>query len=294
MGENIHESCEFWQKAESVNISKEISEHSSIPWTGNSLGTSDAPFVTARSNAYLIALIGPANAGKTTILSSFYLQIGRGKKIANHQFNGSYTLIAWENIAHNLRWESGNPPSFPAHTTSGSGRNPGLLHLAFRYSDDKCKDLMFADAPGEWFSAWMTDKDALEATPAQWIVKHADMFLLVVDSEALSGSNRGATRTHYRQLIQRLAAERCGRPSAIVWSKADITVPTDIKKAIEERLNSEMRDAPQFIVSIDAKGQSMDQFVKLLEWILIQQRMRMVLPKVNSDSNDPFFMFGRS
>ena len=171
----------------------------------------------------MVGIAGPQNAGKTTLLGAWYLLIGRGALTdSERQFAGSYSLAGWEAVAGSLRWAPGQAPTFPPHTTSRSGRAPGLLHLAFREDDSfRPNDLLFTDAPGEWFQKWALDRDSAEAAGARWVADLADILLLVADREGLAGESMGAARNSIQLLARRMAAERRGRPIALVWTKSD-------------------------------------------------------------------------
>src|SRR5579871_1104986 len=126
MGEDEPSKCPFWkpQEASALEGSTPISlsdgsDERMLPWSGNALGTQMLEFVAARQRQTLIGLVGPYNAGKTTLLAMIYLLFTRGAGFWSEQFAGSYTLEGWENIAHNLHWnEEEQTPHFPEHTSS--------------------------------------------------------------------------------------------------------------------------------------------------------------------------------
>src|SRR3546814_9648075 len=99
----------------------------------------------------LIGVAGVASAGKTTFLATLYCLLKHGYKIGNYQFSGSLTLTGWENIAWYLSWNTHNDIQFPPHTSSNAGRIPGLLHISLRNEKGEKKEMIFTDAPGEWF-----------------------------------------------------------------------------------------------------------------------------------------------
>ncbi len=115
------------------------------------MGESDLNFVSGRVKPITVGIVGPESAGKTTILGSFYLLLGREALMTeDYVFSNSYTLMGWEAVAASMRWKPGPmSPRFPPHTPSGEARAPGTLHLAFRRKDGPLRDLLFADAPGE-------------------------------------------------------------------------------------------------------------------------------------------------
>ncbi len=146
--------CKYYnkpQEVEEIETASQAEKLYKIPWTGNTLGLNDLNFLTASSKPILIGIVGVTSAGKTTFLASLYCLLRRGKKIGDYTFTGSLTLTGWEDISWYLSWKEHGNIQFPPHTTSNSGRVPGLLHFALRNSQNDKIDLIFTDAPGEWF-----------------------------------------------------------------------------------------------------------------------------------------------
>ncbi len=268
-----------------------------MPWSGSVLGLADLGFVSGRSKPIVLAIIGPQNAGKTTLLAAWYLLLGRGFRPDDDlRLSGSRSLAGWEAVASPLRWEPGSiPPTFPPHTSSHSARFPGLLHLAFKRDNGRCRDFVMTDAPGEWFRKWAVNRETPEAEGARWAAEHADAFLLVADREALAGSERGAARAGIQLLARRLAGDLRGRPVALVWTKNDTSVPEDVERAVRSTVLKAMPSAAEFAVSIksDTAGTDTGQgLLDLLRWVLKARRPTVRLPEPASDNLDPLFMFG--
>ena len=261
-----------------------------LPWTGNSLGTVDLEFLAARSSPRILGLVGNQNAGKTTLLTVLYLLLHAGYAAPGRQFCGSFTLGGWEALAHHLRWSAGQPPSFPPHTPRGLKRMPGLLHLAFRQSFagdenrsiDAVEDVLFTDPPGEWFGAWAIDRDAPAAAGARWIAAQSDAFVLLVDSQALAGPERGTAREQILRLSQRLGEYARRSRVAVVWTKADIEVRDGIRTTIVDALDKHLPGYRSFSVqvpllaspqrssstSLNLDAGTAETFVDLLTWLL--------------------------
>ena len=267
-----------------------------LPWSGSALGLVDAGFIAGRTKPLIVGVAGPQNAGKTTLLAAWYLLIGRGLVAPARRFAGSYSLAGWEAVAGTFRWTPGRQPSFPPHTSSRGGRAPGLLHLAFRDSAGEFREYLFADAPGEWYQKWALNRDGLDSEGARWVAEHADVFLLIADREALSGQNRGSARGSLQLLAHRLAAERSGRPVALVWTKSDVAIAPEMEKAVRDAVLGAMPDAMEFSVSIapgtDGASDEGQGFLELLGWTLDTRRKRVSLPPSNATSSDPVFVFG--
>lgn len=290
--------CPSWRVAgEETPTSTEVDTNSLLlPWSGSALGLSDLSFVAGSGKPMVVGVIGPQNAGKTTLLAAWYLLIGRGLTCSERRrFAGSYSLAGWEALAGSLRWNPGNPPNFPPHTSSRGGRAPGLLHASFRQGTGGVRSYLFTDAPGEWFQKWSMNRDAPDAEGARWVSTHADLFLLIADRQALAGESRGSARIALQVLARRLSAERIDRPVALVWTKADVPVAPELEAAVRDAVLKVMPDAREFSVSVsrsdndDNKGLGL---LELLDWVLDIRRARLSLPQPQAASSDLLFMYG--
>jgi len=292
--------CPIWHGAEpdeSSNI--ELADEVLLPWSGSALGLADLGFVSGRARPIVIGVIGPQNAGKTTLLAAWYLLVGRGMAdLGGRLFSGSYTLSGWEAVAGAMRWAPGQPPSFPPHTTSRGGRAPGMLHLAFQGENYRRPvDYLFTDAPGEWFQRWALNANSAEGEGARWVSDNADAFIIVADREALSGESRGSARGSLQFLAKRLGAERRARPVALVWTKADVGITREMEASVHKAIFDSIPDASEHLVSvvgepdIDPALNRGLGLVELLRWAVDTQRSTVVLPPPQASSNDPLFIF---
>jgi len=298
LGEADFNSCPHWKEAiENKSVSEAVEGSGLLPWSGNSFGTVDREIVTGRSKPRIIGVVGAHDAGKTTLLTVLYLLLTHGRKPEGRSFAGSYTLGGWENLATFLRWKEGEAPRFPPHTASNSGREPGLLHVGFRNNDGEFEDVLFTDAPGEWFDDWAANKSAARSDGPRWISRFADSFMLFVDSEKLAGAERGQVRARLITLAERLANEAGDRPIAVVWAKSDIEVPHPIVTALENKFRMLFRTYKEFKVSIHTEnGQRrkfQDPFLELLGWLLCDDRNSITgIPHLQVlNANDPFLAF---
>lgn len=226
--------CKYYNKGkseETKNLTPK-EEIYRIPWTGNSLGLTDLSFLTASSKPILIGITGVASAGKTTFLAALYCLLRHGRKIGDYSFNGSLSLIGWEDIAWYLSWKENGNIQFPPHTTSNAGRVPGLLHLILKNSSGEKIDLVFTDAPGEWFDHWRNNVHSENSKGAKWIHDHSDAFLLFADSEMLIGSKRGQAKLQINSVADRILENIGSRPIGLIWSKSDNEIPHSTKDQI--------------------------------------------------------------
>jgi hypothetical protein len=275
VGEGALQQCKYWQSSHDVPEQAAVSEtddSARLPWTGNAMGAGDIGFLSGASRTRLVGVFGVAESGKTSLLGAWYLLLGRGIGPQGISFAGSLSLEGWENIAGNLRWNAAHGPSFPPHTSSGSGRHPGLLHLDLQVDRGR-QDLLFADAPGEWFSRWSVRRDAEDAAGAAWLSGSADVLLVIADSKELAGEQLGTARANLLSLLRRTGAERRGRPVALVWTKCDVAVDEQMCSAVKRAADLAFGTYETFRVSMHA-AQGQDPYnrgqglLELLDWVV--------------------------
>ena len=170
-----------------------------------------------------------------------------------------------------------------------------MLHLAFRRQDGTLRDLLFADAPGEWFQKWSINQQSSEAEGARWIARHADVTLLIADRQALAGPAKGTARNEFQLLAQRAVAESQGRRLALVWTKGDVEVAPAMEAQIRRAMGSAASNVPEFTVSVFKRGEveAAEDFQKLFSWILQTKRPGVQLPTSQVAGHDLLFRYGR-
>jgi len=214
------------------------------------------------------------------------LLIARGIRPTGVEFAGSVTLEGWENIAGSLRWSATSGPTFPPHTSSGSGRYPGMLHLSLDTPQARC-ELVAADAPGEWFNTWASNQANPQAEGARWLSARTDVFLVIADSQALAGPGRGEARVALVNLLRRIGTEAAGRPVALVWTKCDVEVSSEMQTRIKDAAQRSLKAFDEFRVSMfplqgeEARNRGRG-VVELLQWILAAKPAAIV-PAMDDD-----------
>ena len=294
LGELTPESCNEWQSspievipASETNVSQ---VEARVPWSGSALGLSDLILLLPRCKHILVGVLGAHNGGKTTLLAANYLLMLQGRAMAEGIFSGSRTLHAWESLASWMRFEdSARPPTFPPHTPRASNRVPGLLHIALRREGGDFRDVLLADAPGEWFSSWAVNESAPQAEGARWLSSHSDAFVVVADCQRLSGQERGLARKELLQLLDRLANHVAGRPVTLLWTKSEHEVPPGIKSAIRDALATSLPGATEHSVSINAP----ESFAKPIDAIVSAAWCSSPASEivVEVQTHDPFLSF---
>lgn len=243
-------------------------DHGLVSWSGNTLGTRNLHLVAARNSPILIGIVGPHDSGKTTYLGLLYRRLRNGDQIGSFRFAGSYTLLAWEAISKGFKWPQKGGFQFPPHTSINQGRIPGLLHLALRDECGRMHDVLFTDAPGEWFSDWADNATNERSEGARWIHQHASSFLVFADCDRLAGSTKGSARSQIQTILQRVGNGIRNRPVALAWSKADKSIQDGIKKPIQRELEKTGKKTNQFEIS--KTHDFIPNYVSCISWLIEQ------------------------
>lgn len=296
IGHSSLEECENWNNAAaSVKIAKTQNGVTALNWSGLKLGLEELTLVAGRNKPFVVGFIGPHNSGKTTLLGVFYSFLAQGKEIGKAKFAGSYSFDGWENIAVYMRWSDDDlPPNFPPHTEMSESRTPGLLHVSLRRTNGKLDDWLFTDAPGEWFKRWSLEENAPDAAGAGWVAAHSNVFVLLIDCEALSGEERGTVRGVYKNIIDRLSQVQRERPVAVVWSKFDKLQGETKTAVLKQHLAKKLINYTEFEVSVNKEGEknapTLSEFEKLFIWLAESEKINFRLPAQPSLAPDDFLL----
>lgn len=226
--------CEYWLPENEIPEPQPKLDKNDFPWNSYALGMRDLAILGGRGRPIVVGLIGPPNSGKTSLLAFLYMWLFKYGELPNWVFCGSWTLGGWESIVHYCRWTGEPPPSFPPHTSS-TGRTPGLLHLCLRNKHGVARDVLFTDAPGEWFTQWAKNPNDESAVGASWVIRHSDVFLLLADCGALADfATLPQARQVTRNLTERVGALTAHVPLAFTWTKID----RELKPSIKDRLET--------------------------------------------------------
>lgn len=131
------------------------------------------------SSTKLIFVIGPTEAGKTTLLTKIFDRFQNGP-IGNWSFVGSETIVGYEKMLRTYR--SNNDVGKPAVDRTTRTSDPNLLHLNLRYDDGEVVGFFMANLSGEIFSDLIKEEDAIKSME---YFKNADHITVVIDGSKI-------------------------------------------------------------------------------------------------------------
>ena len=111
--------------------------------------------------------------------------------------------------------------------------------MALRNKKGMVRDVLFTDAPGEWFTVWAKAPDHEGAGGARWVIEHSNVILLLVDGSALANEETlPQARRATRDLTERVGALASHIPLGFTWTKTDVE-PSVVTRDTIERARSQ-------------------------------------------------------
>lgn len=175
--------------------------------------------VLRRDYSRVIAIVGPHDAGKTSLVAGLY-DLFQAGPVSGAFFRGSLTLHAFEMACHDARAASERGTPHINRTPYGEVQ---FYHLALRrMASGEAISLVLADRAGEYYRSAADDVSVV----AEFVEVHrADTVVLLVDGERLADSKtRHNVRAEIILLIQALkdgAGLTNGQRLAVVLTKLD-------------------------------------------------------------------------
>jgi len=237
----------------SASTATELTQSSATPfqllrtfWSGDKLTWSEGNQVLSEAPGHLIGVIGLSNAGKTSFLTSLFLQLAGGhRRELPYRVAGSLTLPAFEALYERAARLSpqnegdggerrasekrAGEKGFSDKTSESLDptRDPLFLHLALKpesFQDNRVIHLLMPDYSGEWFKRWV--EHPIEQMPIGLKnLTACDSYLLLIDAPQLMTLEGRFTIRVLRQLMERLGhlLEQHPRPRrlALVLTKLD-------------------------------------------------------------------------
>lgn len=225
------------------------------PWAGRHLNGETAEQLLRTSPARLVAVVGPYDAGKTSLLASFFLQLANGQcRTLPYRFASSRTFHALHEMAGQIQsWDHAQVAAAPDKPASGGqivGRTPKeggpdrFLHLGLcpRDPDDRRHlHVLLSDVAGEWFSDYTIKADAVMRARMAFLGR-CDAFVVVADAGRLMGHGGARVDADIGRMIRRICEVAQAQPHrslALVLSKFDRVVHEMVPPPSELRLERE-------------------------------------------------------
>lgn len=205
------------------------------PWRGRHLNLAEAEDIVRRSPARVISVLGPYNAGKTSLLASFFLQLANGHHGSfPYRFASSRTLYGFQDLVDRAnKWSGQKDEQIVEHTPKDDGVSGGrFLHLGLRpanETDDRHIDVLLSDVTGEWIDKW-TKLANEESKRRLAFVPRSNGFVIVADAEKLMSEDGMDMDDSIGLLIRRtlsMAGPGQGRGFALILSKFDKIIDHD-------------------------------------------------------------------
>ncbi|WP_378948061.1 hypothetical protein [Mesorhizobium sp. ANAO-SY3R2] len=249
--------------------------------SGEALDRAQASVLQRRRTSRAIAIIGPNDAGKTSLIASVYDRLQDGP-VAGAGFAGSSTLIGFEKVCHDARAASRR--GVPHTERTSVGADATFFHLDLRPSGDELVSLFIGDRSGE---DYLSVTDEIARASEFFELKRADTVTLLVNGEHLASSeHRHEVKAITPQLVEALVeggAIRRGSRLAVVLTKQDAVLTSansdrvqrefdEMVTAIAERHRNHVAEVEPFIVAASPKdtakvcrGEGVDKL--LLYWL---------------------------
>jgi hypothetical protein len=191
--------------------------------------------LTTAAIAKVVAIAGPNDSGKTTLLVTLYESFLNGS-FANYLFAGSDTLLAFERRCFLSRVDSGSNKPDTERTKSSSEQT--MLHLCLRPEAGGLRtNLLISDIRGELFSAAIRSTTETQQIK---ILKRADVVAIVLDGEKLADITQrhqvaADAKTTMRSFLE---ANMIDQNTAIqfIFSKSDWLKKTQNANALDQFL----------------------------------------------------------
>ncbi len=201
---------------------------------GTELTTGDLDALAREHPATLVALVGPPDAGKTTLVAALYEEFRRAK-VPDFMLAGSLSLMAFERRCHLSRMASKLEQPHTERTKSTDEELFYHLRVARPHDLERRDDVFLLDVAGEDYAELRTRADACRAITS---LQRTDYLVLLIDGEKLVKS-----ASRYLTLEQAVNFIQCVWDSGavsqacrlqVVMTKADKLAATDRDKFAAE------------------------------------------------------------
>jgi hypothetical protein len=199
-------------------------------WGGGKLNQESAEELMRGSPARVFGVLGPANVGKTCLLTAFFLELAQGQHHdLPYRFAGSRSLLGFQALCERAATWGGSPgQEIVDRTKVGENDDASVFfHLSLRprsRSDDRVVDVLLTDVPGEWVTD-LAANDSLETRQRLAWLPRADVVMALVDAPALVEQGGQREDLRFSRVIERaleVSRESERHPAVVVvFTKVD-------------------------------------------------------------------------
>lgn len=211
-------SVEDIQEADEPKVIRELTRVINLSLC-EALNRAQASSLQCRRISRLVGIVGPNDAGKTSLLASIYDLLQKGP-VAGVSFAGSSTLIGFEKVCHDVRAASRR--NTPHMERTSSGADAIFFHLDLRPANGDLVALFIGDRSGE---DYLAAADNLSHADEFFEMRRADVVTLLVNGEHLASSEyrheAKAVTQHVVDALVEATSFRRGCRLAIVLTKQD-------------------------------------------------------------------------
>lgn len=265
---------------------------------GDALDREDASLLQCRRISRTIGIIGPNDAGKTSLVAGVY-DLLQGGPVAGVGFAGSSTLIGFEKICHDARAASRRDAPHTERTSAGAEAT--FFHLDLRPTGGEVMSLFIGDRSGE---DYLAAADDLARAGDFFEIRRADVVTLLVNGEHMvSSEHRHEAKSATPQIVDALVEARAlrrGSHLAIVLTKEDCVLASanadrahrefeELVEAVRDNHVGYLGEVGSFIVAASPRdvtlvkrGEGVDQLLSF--WLAAAPAPRAVLRQKSESS----------
>ncbi len=256
--------------------------------SGDALDQSKANRFLCAFPANIIAVAGPADSGKTTLLSSIYdiLQLG---PFHDYSFATSTTLLAFERRCFLARLASQRSSPTTERTSTSSGLK--FLHLALGRRDFGRVDFLLSDRSGEDYQRAANNEEACRELIE---LSRADIVLILVDGRKIANPQfRASAINETKMMVQAfLESGMVGEHQklGVILTKLDLipeassSVFDSLVQWVKEQFDGKFLEIISIKTAARPETHTLDPYIGLKE-LLNECSSKRVIPKFKDGLN---------